>query len=205
MKTFFVIIWNKKLFVDRKDMKKIAIFASGNGSNAENIIRYFQTSSLITVDIVLSNNKIAKVLERATNLNIPSMAFNRDDFYYSSKIVDALKSRSIDLIVLAGFMWLVPQQLVQAFPGKIINIHPALLPKYGGKGMYGDFVHQAVSEAKETSTGITIHYVNEKYDEGAVIFQKTIQIEAGEDPELIAEKIHVLEYEHFPRVIDSLL
>ncbi len=144
-------------------------------------------------------------MERASHLNVPSLAFNRNDFYHSTKIADELLFKSIDLIILAGFMWLVPTQLIQAFSGKIINIHPALLPKYGGKGMYGSFVHQAISDAKETSTGITIHYVNEKYDEGAVIFQKEIQIQAGEEAAIIAEKIHMLEHESFPQVIEKLL
>jgi len=187
------------------NLKRVAIFASGNGSNAENIIRYFQNNSTVSIDLVLSNNKNAKVLERASNLNIPSIIFNRDDFYHSKKIVDDLLSKSIDLIVLAGFMWLVPPALIQAFSGKIINIHPALLPKYGGKGMYGSFVHQAVSDAKETTTGITIHYVNTLYDDGAIIFQKSIIIRAGEQADIIAEKIHALEHEYFPQVINELL
>jgi len=185
--------------------KRVAIFASGNGSNAENIIRYFQNNTEVSIDLVLSNNKNARVLERASNLNVSSLTFNRDDFYHSRKIVDKLLSKSIDLIVLAGFMWLVPPTLIQAFSGKIINIHPALLPKYGGKGMYGNFVHQAVSNAKETTTGITIHYVNTLYDDGAIIFQKSIAIQAGEQADIIAEKIHVLEHKYFPKVIDKLL
>ena len=186
-------------------MKKIVIFASGNGTNAEKIINYFNGHKNISIDLVLSNNTKAKVLDRAKKHSIKSLSFNRDEFYKSFKIVDLLKSKSIDLIVLAGFMWLVPENLINAFPQKIINIHPALLPKYGGKGMYGDFVHQAVSDAKETSTGITIHFVNNKYDEGDIIFQKSFKIEAGEDPNRIAEKIHIIEHAHYPIVIESLL
>ena len=186
-------------------MKKIAIFASGNGTNAEKIINYFNGNKNISVELVLSNNAKAKVLDRAKNHSVISLSFNRDEFYKSSKIIQLLKDKSIDLIVLAGFMWLVPENLINVFPQKIINIHPALLPKYGGKGMYGDFVHKAVSEAKETSTGITIHYVNNKYDEGDIIFQKSFEIEAGENPHIIAEKIHILEHEHFPLVIENIL
>jgi len=186
-------------------MKRIAIFASGNGTNAEKIINYFNGNNNISVDIILSNNPNAKVLERAKNHSITGISFNKDEFYRSSKIIELLENKSIDLIVLAGFMWLVPENLINAFPQKIINIHPALLPKYGGKGMYGDFVHKAVSEAKETSTGITIHYVNNKYDEGGIIFQTAFEITAGENPDIIAEKIHTLEHAHFPVVIEKIL
>jgi len=186
-------------------MKKIAIFASGNGSNAENIIRYFNDNNKVSIELVLTNNPQAKVIERSINLGVSSFIFNREEFYSSDKVLQELKSKSIDFIVLAGFMWLVPTRLIKQFPNNIINIHPALLPKYGGKGMYGDFVHQAVSEAEEKETGITIHYVNEKYDEGAVIFQKAVAVEAGEDYHLIAEKIHVLEYEYFPQIIEDVI
>jgi phosphoribosylglycinamide formyltransferase-1 len=186
-------------------MKKIAIFASGNGSNAENIIHYFKDNNKVSIELVLTNNPQAKVIERSKNLEVPSFTFNRDEFYSSDKVLQELKSKSIDFIVLAGFMWLVPTSLIKQFPNSIINIHPALLPKYGGKGMYGNFVHQAVSEAGEKETGITIHFVNEKYDEGAVIFQKVVEIEAREDYHLIAEKIHALEYEYFPQVIEKTI
>jgi len=186
-------------------MKRIAIFASGNGTNAENIIRYFKQSTDITVDIVLSNNANARVLDRSEKLSVPTATFSKDEFYKSSKVVDLLKEKAIDLVVLAGFMWLVPENIITAFHEKIINIHPALLPKYGGKGMYGAHVHRAVSEAKETSTGISIHYVNNKYDDGDIIFQASVNIKAGENPDTIAEKIHVLEHRHFPVVIEEIL
>lgn len=186
-------------------MFRIAIFASGNGSNAENIIRFFENREEISVDLVLTNNPKAFVIERAKNLSIPVIVFNRKQFYTTDEIIKTLLNHQIDLIVLAGFMWLIPNNMVSSFPQQIINIHPALLPKFGGKGMYGDFVHQAVSEAKETNTGITIHYVNENYDEGAVIFQKEVQILSGETPESIAQKVHNLEYEYFPKIIAQLL
>jgi phosphoribosylglycinamide formyltransferase-1 len=186
-------------------MKRLAIFASGSGSNAENIYHYFKDNDDFEVTLILTNNPNAGVIERATRLNIPYKVFNRTDFNSSTKITDLLLEASIDLVVLAGFLWLVPSSLIDAFPQRIINIHPALLPKYGGKGMYGEFVHQAVSKADEEETGITIHYVNEKYDDGAVIFQKAVAIEKGEEPNSIAEKIHALEYEYFPKVIESIL
>lgn len=186
-------------------MKRIAIFASGNGSNAEKIINFFKDNENISVGLVLSNNMNAKVLDRTKALSIPSVSFNKNEFYQTANIIDILKNKSIDFIVLAGFMWLVPKNIIAAYPKKIINIHPALLPKYGGKGMYGSHVHKAVSEAKETSTGITIHYVNDKYDDGDIIFQKSFKIEAGEHPDIIAGKIHLLEHTHFPVVIENLL
>jgi phosphoribosylglycinamide formyltransferase-1 len=186
-------------------MKRIAIFASGSGSNAENIYHYFKHHKDVQIDLILTNNPNAGVIERAQRLDIPCLRFNRFDLYSTEKITEELLNRKIDLIVLAGFLWLLPSSIIQLFPNKIINIHPALLPKYGGKGMYGDFVHQAVSKANESETGITIHYVNEFYDEGAVIFQKSVAINPGEDPELIAQKVHTLEYEYFPKLIDDLL
>jgi phosphoribosylglycinamide formyltransferase-1 len=186
-------------------MKRIAIFASGSGSNAENIYNYFQKNENIAVSLILTNNPKAGVIERAKRLNIPYIVFYRKEFYVTDKIIDALLKKEIDFIVLAGFLWLLPSSLLEAFPNKIINIHPALLPKFGGKGMYGQHVHKAVSAAKEIKTGITIHYVNEQYDEGAVIFQKAIGIEKGEEPASIAAKIHALEYEFFPKVIEELL
>jgi phosphoribosylglycinamide formyltransferase-1 len=186
-------------------MTRVAIFASGNGSNAENIIQYFRHSPQISFELILCNHPKATVLERADRLQIPTRIFNRQEFYHGNEILQLLQNKSIDLIILAGFMWLIPSNIITAFPQKIINIHPALLPKYGGKGMYGDFVHQAVSRAGETSTGITIHYVNENYDEGGIIFQKSINIEKGEQPLSIAKKIHALEYQYFPVVIEQLI
>ena len=186
-------------------MNRIAIFASGSGSNAENIFDFFKSHKDVEISVILSNNSKAGVLERASRLGVSSLVFQRDAFYKSDEVVDHLLGLEIDLIVLAGFLWLVPPNLIKAFPNKIINIHPALLPKYGGKGMYGDYVHQAVCAAKEKESGITIHYVNEEYDEGNVIFQKTVPLEPGEDPRMIAEKIHELEYAFFPQVISDLL
>lgn len=185
-------------------MNRMAVFASGNGSNAENIIRYFKTNTHVNITHVLTNNPEAKVIEKAAKYDVPTIVFNRNEFYKEDKVLNILLEEQIDFIVLAGFMWLVPQKIIQQFFQKVVNIHPALLPKYGGKGMYGDFVHKAVSEAQETETGITIHYVNEKYDEGDIIFQKSVKIVGGEDPASIAQKIHALEYENFPKVIEKL-
>lgn len=186
-------------------MKSIAIFASGSGSNAENIGHYFKNHREVNIELILTNNPKAFVIERATRMGVDSLVFNRADFYQSEKVLNELLSRNIDLIILAGFMWLVPPQIVFAFPHRILNIHPALLPKYGGKGMYGDFVHQAVSDALEVETGITIHFVNDKYDEGDILFQKSVPIAAGEKASSIAEKVHALEYEYYPKVIEQVL
>jgi len=186
-------------------MKKIAIFASGNGSNAENIIKYFANSREVSIGLVLSNNIDAFVIQRAKKLNIPTQVFTRDEFSLTNNVLQYLTDKSIDFIVLAGFMWLVPENILTQYSDKIINIHPALLPKYGGKGMYGNFVHKAVSVSGEKETGITIHFVNEKYDDGAIIFQKSVQIESGENYQTIAEKIHRLEYKYFPQVIEKIL
>lgn len=186
-------------------MKSIAVFASGSGSNAENIGHYFKDHKEVKIELILTNNPKAFVLERSKRLGVDSLVFNREDFYQSEKVLNELQLRKIDLIVLAGFMWLVPPQIVQAYPSRILNIHPALLPKYGGKGMYGDFVHQAVSEAGEIETGITIHYVNDRYDEGDILFQKSVPIKAGEEADFIAEKVHALEYKYYPKIIDEVL
>lgn len=186
-------------------MKRIAIFASGNGSNAENIIRYMLPVADIEVALVLSNKANAKVLERTDNLQVPSHTFNKTTFYQNTHILTTLKNHQIDYIVLAGFMWLVPSYLIDAYPQKILNIHPALLPAYGGKGMYGDRVHQAVKAAKETLTGITIHYVNAAYDEGQIIFQATTTIKPEDTVENIANKVHKLEYAHYPKVIEEVI
>jgi phosphoribosylglycinamide formyltransferase-1 len=185
-------------------MKHIVILASGSGTNAENIIKYFKNNTLISVVQVLSNKKDAKVLERAKRLNINSIYFDRGDFYTSDKILTILKEKA-DFIVLAGFLWKIPDNIIEAFPNKIINIHPALLPKYGGKGMYGMHVHNAVVKNKEQESGITIHYVNENYDEGAIIFQAKVAIETSDSPEDVAQKIHKLEYKHFPKVIEEVI
>lgn len=186
-------------------MKRIAIFASGSGTNAENIIRYFQERNNASVVQVLTNNQHAKVLDRAKNHKISAFSFNRPALYTSDDVLNLLKSAHIDLIVLAGFLWKFPSSIIEAFPNKVINIHPALLPKYGGKGMYGAHVHKAVIENNEQESGITIHYVNENYDEGAIIFQAKTAIDSTDTAETLAQKIHKLEYAHFPKVIEKLL
>ncbi|MEA3479054.1 MAG: phosphoribosylglycinamide formyltransferase [Bacteroidota bacterium] len=186
-------------------MKKIAIFASGNGSNAQCIAEYFKNSPNIEVSLILSNKPDAYVLKRAVSLGIPYLYFNRDEFYQSSKILDELTNNNIDFIVLAGFLWLVPQNILQYFNQRIVNIHPALLPKYGGKGMYGDKVHEAVIENQEKETGISIHWVNEEYDEGRIIFQGKVPVEPSDTPESIAGKVHQLEYKHYPEVIEQVV
>ncbi len=168
-------------------------------------MEHFKKSDNAEVSIVLSNNPEAYVLQRADNFEIPTHIFDRKEFRETDNVVDILKNLDIDLIVLAGFLWLVPKNLLAAFPNKIINIHPALLPAYGGKGMYGDFVHQAVLQNKEKESGITIHYVNEHFDEGEIIYQAKFKIEDGDDLEMIKFKGQQLEHLHFPRVIDNLI
>ena len=182
---------------------KVAIFASGSGSNAENIANYFKGSD-IEICLILTNNKDAYVLERAAKLDIESFVFDRNQFKNTTDVVDVLKSKNIDLVVLAGFLWLIPSSLIDAFPNKIINIHPALLPNYGGKGMYGDNVHQAVFDNKETETGITVHYVNEAYDEGAIIAQHKTKVDSNDNVSEIANKVHQLEYKYFPKEIEKI-
>jgi len=186
-------------------MNKIALFASGSGSNAENIINFFKENKKIEISLVFSNNKNAGVIQRAVNLGVKRHIFSRIDFYESEKVLDKLKNNDIDFIVLAGFLWLIPEYLIDAFPNKIINIHPALLPKYGGKGMYGMNVHKAVIENKDSESGITIHYVNKEYDKGNILFQAKCSVLPTDTPEDIAKKVHELEYLHFPEVIKDLL
>lgn len=185
--------------------KRIAIFASGSGSNAQKIMEHFKYRHDAEVVLVLSNHVDAYVLQRADNFEIPSHVFGRSDFYESHEVIDLLKRLEVDLIVLAGFLWLVPENLLQAYPNKIINIHPALLPKYGGKGMYGDRVHQAVLDAGEEESGITIHFVNEHFDEGEIIYQARFRIEPGDTLEMIKFKGQQLEHQHYPKVIENLL
>ena len=185
-------------------MKRIVIFASGSGTNAENIIKYFKNSNTAQVSLVLSNKENAGVFDRCKNHQIRCLYFKKSDFSDSEKVLNLLKKEA-DFIVLAGFLLKVPENIIQAFPNKIINIHPALLPKYGGKGMYGMNVHKAVKENGESETGITIHFVNEHYDEGGIIFQARTSVEEIDSPETIASKVHELEYEHFPRVIEETL
>lgn len=186
-------------------MRNIAIFASGSGTNAENIIRYFSNKNSAKVSFVLSNKREALVLKRAEALNIPSVFFDHTDFYVSGAVSDYLSAYNIDFIVLAGFLWLVPEKMIEEYKGRIINIHPALLPAYGGKGMYGDAVHKSVIANHEKESGITIHYVNNKYDEGDIIFQARCRLDPDETPESLAKKVHKLEYIHFPRVIEELV
>jgi phosphoribosylglycinamide formyltransferase-1 len=185
-------------------MKKIVIFASGSGTNAENIIKYFKNKAIATVVAVFTNNPNAKVIERAQNFQIPTEIFSKEELT-QSKVLQKLNSFAPDLIVLAGFLLKLPKSIIESYPNTIINIHPALLPKYGGKGMYGMNVHKAVVENKENETGITIHFVNENYDEGNIIFQKSFELKGEETPDDVAEKIHELEQENFPTVIEKLL
>lgn len=185
--------------------KKIIIFASGSGTNAENIIKYFRDSPHIEVIAVFSNKKLAGALKRAHDLNVKALHFDRQSFYQSNEVYHVLQDLDPDLIVLAGFLWLFPMEIVEAFPNRIINIHPALLPKYGGKGMYGSYVHEAVIANNEKESGISIHYVNPEYDEGEIIFQASTQIDKSDTPDELAKKIHKLEYEHFPKVIEQIL
>lgn len=185
--------------------KRIAIFASGSGSNAQKIMEHFKYSDSAEVALVLSNNPDAYVLQRADNFEIPTHVFDKHDFYQTDEIVNLLKRLEIDLVVLAGFLWLVPESLLKAFPNKIINIHPALLPKFGGKGMYGDRVHKAVLEAGEEEHGITIHFVNENFDEGEIIHQARFRIEPGDTIEIIKFNGQQLEHTHYPKTIENLL
>lgn len=186
-------------------MKKLALFASGNGTNVQQISEYFANSNEIKVDCVVVNKKNIYVVERAKNLGIDCFYFNREDFYNSDKVLNLMTERAIDYIILAGFLWLVPENLLKHYDHKIINIHPALLPNYGGKGMYGHHVHKAVISAKEKQSGITIHYVNEKYDSGDIIFQTKCNIEPTDTPEDLARNIHILEKTHFPKVIEQVV
>ena len=186
-------------------MKRIVIFASGSGSNAENLIKFFHNRENASVIQVLTNNPHAKVLDRCKKLNVSALSFNRMAFSKSDDVLNILKVAQPDLIVLAGFLWKFPEFILKEFPNKVINIHPALLPKYGGKGMYGMNVHKAVVADNETETGITIHYVNENYDEGAIIFQAKCSVLATDSAEDVADKIHLLEMKHFPEVVNDLL
>ena len=200
-------------------MKKIAVFASGAGSNAQKIIDHFRSADLtptlskgegfqnpkVQIALIVCNKPEAGVLRIAENENIPSLLIEKEKFYRGNAYTDELKAAGIDWIVLAGFLWKIPAALIRAFSGKIINIHPALLPKYGGKGMYGQHVHQAVIDNKEKESGITIHYVDELYDHGQIIFQATCPVKEDDTAESLAQRIHVLEHQHYPKVIGELL
>jgi phosphoribosylglycinamide formyltransferase-1 len=185
-------------------LKKIAIFASGSGSNAENIITYFQNNPDFEFPLIISNKNDAFVHQRAKKFNISSFTFSKNDFDDGKCVVEFLKNHKIDVIVLAGFLLKISEPLLAEFPNKIINIHPALLPKYGGKGMYGHHVHEAVWAAGECQSGISIHYVNANYDEGDIIFQAKCDLTAADTPDSIAEKVHALEYEYFPKIIEKI-
>ncbi len=186
-------------------MKNIVVFASGSGTNAEKVIEYLNEMVEKKVSAVFSNKKDAGVLNRASKLNVPTVIFSRTDLYDTDRVLDLLEKEDPSLIVLAGFLWLVPTEIIRKYEGRIVNIHPALLPQYGGKGMYGMHVHKAVIDNKEQESGISIHYVNEKYDEGDIIFQAKCKVERNDTPESLAKKIHVLEHRHFPEVISKLL
>lgn len=185
-------------------MKRLSIFVSGGGTNLQRIAEYFADNKDVEIVNVICNNPNAYAIERAKNLGIPCKIINRAEFK-NEDFTKELLDQNIDLVVLAGFLWLLPKHLIDAFPNKIVNIHPALLPKYGGKGFYGEHVHEAVVAAKEEVSGITIHYVNECYDSGAIIFQAQVALEEGETADSLAAKIHKLEYQHYPVVIENLL
>ena len=185
--------------------RNIAVLASGSGTNAENIIRYFREKGSARVALVLTNRQNAFVLERAKRLGVPCVWFAKSDWESGELVLSTLREYDIDFVVLAGFLARVPDNILHAYPNKIINIHPALLPKFGGKGMYGDRVHEAVVAAGEKESGITIHYINEHYDEGNTIFQATCPVLPTDTPDDVAKKVHALEYEHFPQVIEQVL
>lgn len=183
----------------------LAIFASGNGSNAENIVQYFANNHSVNIKLILTNNPQAGVIDRIKKYNLELIVFNKIEFYDKDTIIDLLRQFDIDYIILAGFLWLIPQKMIDAYKNKIINIHPALLPNYGGKGMYGHYVHQKVVENRETKTGITIHIVNEEYDKGKILFQATCPVLQNDTAETIADKVHRLEYQYFPQIILSFI
>jgi len=185
--------------------KRIAIFASGSGSNAQKIMEHFKKHTDAEVAIVLTNNPEAYVLQRADNFEIPTHIFDKHEFYQTNEVLDLLKNLNIDLLVLAGFLWLVPDTILANYPKRIINIHPALLPKYGGKGMYGDRVHKEVLANGDEESGISIHYVNEKFDTGKIIHQARFKIEKNDDLEIIKFKGQQLEHQYFPKIIEQVL
>lgn len=186
-------------------MNKIVIFASGSGTNAEKVIEYLNKTVEKKVSAVFTNKRNAGVIARAERLNVPVYVFDRADLYETGRVDDLLEKEEPDLIVLAGFLWLIPGKMIRNYERRIINVHPALLPKYGGKGMYGMNVHKAVIENGEKKSGISIHYVNENYDEGSIIFQATCRVDPDDTPESLAERIHVLEHLYFPQIINDLL
>jgi len=192
-------------FVKYQIMSNIAIFASGSGSNAEQIIRYFSTDELHSVKLVLSNNPDAFVLERAKSLSVPIFVFDRHTFYQTQMVAEVLKDSGVEILILAGFLWLVPDYLLKTFPQRILNIHPALLPDFGGKGMYGMRVHEAVIREGRKKSGITIHLIDEVYDRGKILFQAECPVLPGDKPEDLASRIHKLEHRYFPSIIREYL
>jgi len=186
-------------------MKKLAIFVSGNGTNMQRIANYFKNHPQIEVNLVVCNNPAAGAIARAESLGIPLLMIDKKSFKNPEYLTDELFKKQIDWIILAGFLWLIPKAIIQAYPNRIINIHPALLPAYGGKGMYGEKVHQAVINNGEKQSGITIHFVNEHYDAGAIIFQQQLDLQANEKSESLAQRIHELEYKHYPEVIEKVV
>ena len=186
-------------------MTNVAIFVSGSGTNCENIIRYFKDSEEVKISLVLSNKADAYALVRAKNLNVPTAIMNKNDFNDREKMMTLMKEYEIEFIVLAGFLLIVPDFLIEAYDRRMINIHPALLPKYGGKGMYGHHVHEAIKAAGETETGMTVHWVSDVCDGGEIIAQFSTPLSPDDTPEDIAHKEHLLEMEHFPRVIEEII
>ncbi|MBD0257948.1 MAG: phosphoribosylglycinamide formyltransferase [Cytophagales bacterium] len=186
-------------------MHQIAIFASGSGSNAQRIAEYFARHPRIRVGLILTNNPRAGVIDRARQLGIPVIVFTREQFYGSDSVVEQLRFFGVDFVVLAGFLWLVPENLIAAYPHRIVNIHPALLPAYGGKGMYGMKVHEAVVAAREKASGITIHLIDNEYDRGRIVFQAQCPVAPDDTPAEVARKVQALEHEHFPAIIERLL
>lgn len=203
--TFFAQIIGRCAQIRKNMQKNIVILASGSGTNTENIIRYFQSSDVARVVLVVSNKADAYVLERAKRLQVPSLVIPRDKFLESGYVCSVLQEYHADLVVLAGFLLRIPDDMLAAYPQRIVNIHPSLLPKYGGKGMYGDKVHQAVVAAGEKESGITIHYIDGHFDEGVTIFQAKCPVLPDDTPEEVAHKVHALEYEHYPKVIERIL
>ena len=185
--------------------KKIILFASGSGSNFEEICKYFKDNKQISIDLLVCNCSKAKVLNKANSYGVKTLLINRESFYDTNAALNVILKRTPDLIVLAGFLWKVPTKIIERFPNKIINIHPALLPDYGGEGMYGKKVHRAVIENNETESGITIHYVNKNYDEGKILFQKSIEIDKKETSESLSRKVLKLEHRYFPELIEKIL
>ncbi|WP_276497617.1 phosphoribosylglycinamide formyltransferase [Pontibacter litorisediminis] len=191
--------------MEPKDKKNIVIFASGSGSNAQRLLEHFEHHPAIRVAALFSNNPKAYALQRAETFRVPAFLFTRDAFYNTDQVLEQVQEFKPDLIVLAGFLWLVPQNLLRAFPNRIINIHPALLPKYGGKGMHGSHVHAAVIQAQEPESGITIHYINEEYDKGEFILQERCPVQPTDTPEELAARVLQLEHKHLPEVVERLL